>query len=71
MFGSGFFSNAMAATVSIGRNVAETTSAFGVGNERTITLEEVSWHDHAKDCWIIIYDRVYDVTDFLEEVDIV
>ncbi|KAB0804952.1 hypothetical protein PPYR_01922 [Photinus pyralis] len=35
--------------------------------ERIITLEEVSWHDNISDCWIVIYDRVYDVTDFLRE----
>ncbi|EEZ99897.1 uncharacterized protein LOC656171 [Tribolium castaneum] len=35
--------------------------------ERLITMEEVSWHDNANDCWIIIYDRVYDITDFLDE----
>ncbi|KAJ3654765.1 hypothetical protein Zmor_013932 [Zophobas morio] len=35
--------------------------------ERFITLAEVSWHDNASDCWIIIYDKVYDVTDFLDE----
>lgn len=39
--------------------------------ERIILLKEVSVHDHAKDCWIIIYDRVYDVTDFLDEVIII
>lgn len=36
--------------------------------ERQITMEEVSWHDNAGDCWIIIYDKVYDITDFLDEV---
>lgn len=35
--------------------------------EKEISLQEVSWHDTAKDCWIVIYDRVYDVTSFLEE----
>jgi len=30
-------------------------------------LEEVSSHDQVSDCWLIIYDRVYDVTDFLDE----
>lgn len=38
--------------------------------DKTITLEEVSWHDTPGDCWIIVYDRVYDVTDFLDEVRI-
>lgn len=36
--------------------------------ERIITMEEVSWHEEPNDCWVIIFDRVYDVTDFLHEV---
>ncbi|CRL02686.1 CLUMA_CG015833, isoform A [Clunio marinus] len=32
-----------------------------------ISLEEVSDHDCSDDCWIIIYDRVYDVTNFLSK----
>lgn len=35
---------------------------------KLISLEEVSDHDCADDCWIIIYDRVYDITDFLDDV---
>lgn len=35
---------------------------------KQISLEEVSDHDCADDCWIIIYDRVYDITDFLDDV---
>ncbi|CAH2004793.1 unnamed protein product [Acanthoscelides obtectus] len=34
---------------------------------RILTLEEISWHDNECDCWVVIYDRVYDVTNFLEE----
>ncbi|CAG9771826.1 unnamed protein product [Ceutorhynchus assimilis] len=34
--------------------------------DREISLQEVEWHDSPKDCWIVIYDRVYDVTDFLD-----
>lgn len=33
-----------------------------------ISLDEVLYHDSSDDCWIIIYDRVYDVTDFLRQV---
>lgn len=33
-----------------------------------ISLDEVSDHYSFNDCWIIIYDRVYDVTDFLDQV---
>nr|CAH7759882.1 unnamed protein product [Callosobruchus chinensis] len=35
---------------------------------RILTLDEVSWHDDECDCWVVIYDRVYNVTHFLEEV---
>lgn len=33
-----------------------------------ISMKEVSMHDDASSCWIIIYDRVYDVTAFLNTV---
>ncbi|XP_059060551.1 uncharacterized protein LOC131853616 [Achroia grisella] len=35
--------------------------------DRVITLAEVSCHDTPQDCWVVIYDRVYDITTFLEE----
>ena len=36
-----------------------------------ISLKEVADHDSYDDCWIVLYDRVYDVTKFLHEVNIV
>ena len=33
-----------------------------------ICLNEVSDHDTMEDCWIVLYDRVYDVTKFLPTV---
>ncbi|XP_026668586.1 cytochrome B5-like protein [Ceratina calcarata] len=33
---------------------------------KTINLDEVSWHDTADNCWVVIHDFVYDVTDFVE-----
>lgn len=33
---------------------------------KQITLDEVAYHDTITDCWIVLYDRVYDITDFLE-----
>lgn len=33
-----------------------------------IDLQRVSEHNQANDCWLVIYDRVYDVTEFLREV---
>lgn len=35
-----------------------------------IALKEVAEHDSYDDCWIVLYDRVYDVTKFLNEVNI-
>lgn len=36
--------------------------------DRVISLDEVARHDTRQDCWVVIYDRVYDITTFLEEV---
>lgn len=33
-----------------------------------ILLMEVATHDSIADCWIVIYDRVYNVTEFIENV---
>lgn len=32
------------------------------------SLSEVANHDNNKDCWIVLYDRVYNVTSFLNQV---
>lgn len=37
---------------------------------RIINLSEVACHDTIDDCWIVLFDRVYDVTDFLDKVRI-
>ncbi|XP_023016115.1 uncharacterized protein [Leptinotarsa decemlineata] len=57
---TGLLSNALAA-VQLNSNVQESPT------EKIITMKEVSCHDDPSDCWIIIYDRVYDVTEFLNE----
>ncbi|KAJ8683532.1 hypothetical protein QAD02_019324 [Eretmocerus hayati] len=31
-----------------------------------ISLAEVAWHDTSEDCWIVIYDYVYDCTNFMK-----
>lgn len=34
---------------------------------REISLAEVAEHSTKTDCWVVINDMVYDVTDFLED----
>ncbi|KAG5889927.1 hypothetical protein JTB14_010077 [Gonioctena quinquepunctata] len=62
---SGLLTNALTA-VKLNVDVKESPTVISP-EERVITMKEVSLHDDASDCWIIIYDRVYDVTDFLDE----
>ncbi|KAG7311329.1 hypothetical protein JYU34_002367 [Plutella xylostella] len=35
--------------------------------DRVITLAEVACHDTYNDCWVVIYDRVYNITGFFNE----
>lgn len=32
-----------------------------------ITLDQLAWHDSTDDCWVAIYDYVYDCTEFLNK----
>lgn len=41
------------------------------GERKIISLKEVAHHDTSDDCWIILFDRVYDVTDFLDTVSVI
>ncbi|KAJ8327754.1 hypothetical protein QVD99_003781 [Batrachochytrium dendrobatidis] len=34
---------------------------------KQITLEEVSHHNKAGDCWVVIHDHVYDLSHFIDE----
>jgi hypothetical protein len=40
-------------------------------NPPTISLDQVSCHDQKADCWVVIYDQVYDITGFLPEVSVI
>lgn len=45
-----------------------TTDQSTMGEERKVfTLADVSKHNSAKDCWLVIHNKVYDVTKFLED----
>ncbi|XP_052132992.1 uncharacterized protein LOC113215991 [Frankliniella occidentalis] len=37
------------------------------GGQRVIPLSVVSLHDSPGDCWVVVYDRVYDITPMLHE----
>lgn len=37
---------------------------------KTIGLQEVKGHKDSKSTWIVINDKIYDVTKFLEEVSV-
>uniref|UniRef100_A0A5B7BHU1 Cytochrome b5 heme-binding domain-containing protein n=1 Tax=Davidia involucrata TaxID=16924 RepID=A0A5B7BHU1_DAVIN len=37
------------------------------GDGKVFTLAEVSEHNNAKDCWLVISGKVYNVTKFLED----
>lgn len=50
------------------KNLRKNLFNTSVNERRKITLDEVSNHDTFNDCWIVLYDRVYDVTKFLNEV---
>lgn len=40
------------------------------GGVKYYTLDEIRQHNVGTDTWLIIHDKVYDVTSFLEEVRI-
>ena len=39
----------------------------GLNSKKLISKEELAKHNSAKDCWVSIDNKIYDLTDFLEE----
>eukprot|EP00056_Hartaetosiga_gracilis_P010031 m.147326 g.147326 ORF g.147326 m.147326 type:complete len:1095 (+) comp13241_c0_seq11:68-3352(+) len=70
-------SNAMQATVSPGlapktllssSSPSSSLKSSSVGKTTTVyTAADVAEHNTRGDCWVIIHDKVYDVTEFLED----
>lgn len=48
-------------------SVEETSEAVESG-VKYYTLEEIRVHNMCTDTWLIIHDKIYDITRFLEEV---
>lgn len=65
---------ALRLTTSAAANVTKNSSISDRNNNNTVrhrkqyTLDEVSYHDTFGDCWIVLYDRVYDISNFLKVV---
>lgn len=47
------------------QNSSNGTTSSPQKTNQTYTTNDVSAHSSSKDCWLIIQDKVYDVTDFL------
>lgn len=59
--------------IDTGSEPANTNNVEGNGETvdcgvKYYTLEEIRVHNMSNDVWIIINDKVYDITSFLEEV---
>lgn len=48
-------------------NVEENGGPFE-GGVKYFTLEEIKVHNMSNDTWLVIHNKVYDITRFLEEV---
>merc|ERR1712167_513000 len=46
---------------------AAAPAAGAAGGGKSITKEEVATHNSKSSCWVILHDRVLDVTDFLKD----
>lgn len=59
---------ALAAIRLTATSLTQNVDIASVVTRKRILLDEVANHDHRYDCWIVVYDRVYDITRFLREV---
>lgn len=57
-------------TKSSGNSAAQAGPSSGgasAGGKKVYTLEEVAKHNTEKDCWVILHDKVWDVSEFLPD----
>lgn len=60
-------SSTVPSTLSTPPRVQETSSSSSIPQLEEYNLSEVSNHCTEDDCWIVIFDRVYNVTPFLSD----
>ena len=41
-----------------------------VASDKVFSLSEVQLHNSSKDCWIVINDKIYDITKFIKDHDV-
>ena len=56
-----------AATITTPAATGPITSTKGADGKRRITMAEVEQHASDSDCWIVVKDKVYDATPYLEK----
>ena len=39
---------------------------MGIFTKRMYTMDQVSIHNNEQDCWVVIYNNVYNLTTFIE-----
>lgn len=52
----------------VNTNSNENNGETADGGAKYYTLEEVRMHNMSNDTWLIIHNKIYDITSFLEEV---
>ena len=68
-YGSSFYGSSIKSSLSLLGNKEENPEKQQfLDNLPLISLEEVQKHCYEDDAWMVFYDRVYNVTDFLYEV---
>lgn len=38
-----------------------------MGDQKPLSVQQISEHNNPEDCWIVVDKQVWDVTDFLDE----
>lgn len=48
-------------------NFADRKVAMSAEEPTSVSLEELSRHNGKHDCWVAVHNKVWDVTEFLDE----